>query len=77
MVFLADFIGRHEVSVTSEPLLLFRRGGISHQIDRYGSWREYLKHVVGFIRMLRPCNLSATPRPRRADYCLCSLAGNT
>jgi glycosyltransferase involved in cell wall biosynthesis len=53
MVFLADFIGRHEVSVTSEPLLLFRRGGISHQVDRYGSWREYLKHVVGFIRMLR------------------------
>jgi glycosyltransferase involved in cell wall biosynthesis len=70
MVFLADFIKRHDIAITNDPLLHFRRGGISHQIDRYGSARMYSKHCIGFARMLR----RATAMPRQSPLLRLAVA---
>lgn len=53
IVFLAAFIREHALAVTHEPLLLFRRGGISHRIERYGSLSAYLREMHRFARELR------------------------
>ena len=52
MVFLASFLRRHGMVIANEPLLAFRRGGLSHRIDAYQSGRQYIGHVLGFHRAL-------------------------
>jgi glycosyltransferase involved in cell wall biosynthesis len=52
MVFLASFLGTHGLALTHEPLLLFRRGGLSHRVDLYASAGELLAQVLRFHRTL-------------------------
>lgn len=53
MLFLTRFVRDHPIAYTPEPLLYFRRGGMSHDLARYGSLREYLRQVATFARLLR------------------------
>lgn len=53
MIFLADFIRCHGIAHAREPLLLFRRGGVSHDFGRYGSLREYRRQVAQMNRLMK------------------------
>jgi hypothetical protein len=53
MAFLAGVVRDHGVAFTPEPLLLFRRGGISHDIGRYGSLRAHVRQIRQFTLALR------------------------
>lgn len=66
MVFLAHVVREHDLAVTHEPLLLFRRGGLSHRIDVYRSLRGYLRHTRRFAASLRraTCLPGASPIDR-------------
>ncbi len=52
MIFLAGFLRAHGLVVSSEPLIHFRRGGLSHRIDLYHSLRDFLYSAWRFHRML-------------------------
>jgi glycosyltransferase involved in cell wall biosynthesis len=53
MILLARFVREHDVAYVHEPLVLFRRGGVSHNLGRYGSLREYARQVRTFATQLR------------------------
>ncbi len=53
MIFLAEFLRDFPFAISSEPLLLFRRGGCSHNLNAYGSLRTFGRHVFTFARELR------------------------
>jgi hypothetical protein len=64
MIVLAKVFAAHEVAVTHEPLLLFRRGGHSHRIDAYGTLRQYLGEVWRFGRAMSKVVASKAFDPR-------------
>jgi glycosyltransferase involved in cell wall biosynthesis len=45
MIFLARFLRDHGFAYAPQPLLLFRRGGVSHDLGRYGSLRGYFRQL--------------------------------
>ncbi len=51
-LFLGEYIKRWPVVLSNEPLLMFRRGGLSHRIDIYGSFHHYLRQILRYIRLL-------------------------
>ncbi len=53
MIFLARFLRDHGIAYTRQPLLLFRRGGISHNLGRYGSSRGYLRQLWLYCRHMK------------------------
>lgn len=53
MVFLARFVRDHGLAFVPQPLLRFRRGGISHNIGRYGSLAAYFRQLRMFRSELR------------------------
>jgi len=52
VAFLASFWRDHDVRVTHEPLLLFRRGGVSHQLDSMERLRPLAKQIIAFRRLI-------------------------
>ncbi len=58
MIFLARFLRKHDMAMTHEPLVLFRRGGISHNLGRYGTLPKYLRQLRMYRRQMK---IAATP----------------
>jgi hypothetical protein len=52
MVFLAAFVKNNGLAVSHEPLLLFRRGGLSHRVDMHESLPSYLRQIWRLARNL-------------------------
>lgn len=71
MVFLARFVRDFGIAYESEPLLAFRRGGISHNIGRFGTLGQYLRHLRRFNAVMR--RATAIREPLISRMCL-SLA---
>jgi len=59
VAFLASFWRDHEVVVANKPLLLFRRGGVSHQLESL----ERLRPLTGQISAFRRLITTAIRRP--------------
>jgi glycosyltransferase involved in cell wall biosynthesis len=78
MIFLAHFVREHDIACTHEPLLLFRRGGVSHNLGRYGSLREYLRQLRQYTRQMRTAarvqGASIFDRARTSWTMCCSIA---
>lgn len=53
LIFLARFLRDFDIAYEPEPLLLFRRGGISHNIGRFGTLTAYRRQVSHFNSQLR------------------------
>jgi hypothetical protein len=63
MIFLARFVREHGVAYVHEPLVLFRRGGVSHDLGRYGSLHDYARQVRTFATQFRQATaISHGPR---------------